>query len=114
MATTTVENIESQINELTKADRAELLRRLNRLETDNGEPKKLPVNGKKGYVSPNTIWMREHAGEFGGQYVALENGELVATGKGYPDTLANARRAGAIRPLITYVPREDEVLYAGW
>lgn len=114
MATTTVEEFVNKINELTDGDRTELLRRLNQPQPKKDKPKKPATNGKKGYVSPNTIWMRDRSGSYGGQYVALENGELVATGKGYPDTLANARRAGAVRPLITYVPREDEELFGGW
>lgn len=111
---TTVDEIVTKINELKDADRTELLRRLNKSEPENGDSKKPTANGKKGYVSSDTIWMRDHSGPYGGQYVALENGELVATGKGYPDTLVNARKAGAIRPLITYVPREDEELFGGW
>src|SRR6266404_612713 len=114
MASTTIEEFVTKINELTDADRSELLRRLNQTGPKNGKTKKATNNGNKGYVDPNTIWMRDRSGSYGGQYVALENGELVATGKGYPDTLANARKAGAIRPLITYVPREDEELFSGW
>lgn len=114
MSITTVETIESQINELTATDRAELLRRLNNPQPNVGGPKKAATNGKKGYVSPNTIWIRDHSGPYGGQYVAVENGELVATGTGYPQTLAIAIRAGAVRPMITYVPREDEQLFGGW
>ncbi|CAN5566423.1 hypothetical protein BH10ACI2_BH10ACI2_17330 [soil metagenome] len=79
------------------------------------EPSKaLPrTNGKKGYVSPDTIWMRDHSAPYAGQYVAVENGELVATGKGYPDTLANAKKAGAKRPLVAYVHRKDEEVWGG-
>lgn len=114
MSTTTIDEFVTRINDLADADRAELLRRIDRPMPVNGESKKPEVNGKKGYVSPNTIWMRDHSARYGGQYVAVENGELVATGTGYPDTLANAKRAGAVRPMITYVPREDEELFGGW
>lgn len=111
---TTVDEIVIKINQLRDAERAELLHWLNDSKPKNGDPKIQTTNGKKGCVSPDTIWMRDHSVPYGGQYVALENGELVATGKGYPDTLAHARKAGAIRPLITYVPREDEELFGGW
>ena len=114
MSTTTIDEFVSEINRLADADRAELLRRLNQSRPKSGKPQKQATNGKKRHIDPNTIWMREHSSPYGGQYVALENGELVGIGKGYPDTLANARRAGAVRPLITYVPREDEELFGGW
>ncbi|NOT46975.1 MAG: hypothetical protein HOP17_04400 [Acidobacteria bacterium] len=109
-----IEDLVTKINELKGSDRAELLRRLNESEAKNSDPRKPKTNRKNGYVSPETIWMRDRSGPYGGQYVALENGELVATGKGYPDTLVNARKAGALRPFITYVPREDEKLFGGW
>ena len=71
-------------------------------------------NRKKGFVHPNTIWVKEHHAKYAGKYVALENGELVSTGKSYPDALANAKKNGVQKPMITYLPREDEELFGGW
>ena len=104
---------------LTADEQKDLSRRLTEPELQpkvkpQPEVKKNGKDGKKGYVSPDTIWMRDHSGPYGGQYVALENGKLVSTGKGYPDTFANAIKDGAVRPLVTYVPREDEELFGGW
>ena len=119
MAAVLVQELLEKVNALSETDRAEFLRRLNEPVRKEAKPNGTKTNGQmqgkqKGYVSPDTIWMRDHSAPYAGKYVALENGELVATGKGYPDTLANARKAGAKRPMITYVPRKDEKLFAGW
>ncbi len=102
------EEVIEKLNGMSYQERRRLLEQLK-------EPQKFPSKtiGKKGYVSPDTIWMRDHSAPYAGKYVAIENGELIATGRGYPDTLANAKKAGAIRPLIAYVHRKDEEVWGG-
>lgn len=113
MAITTVEKIESQINELAATDRAELLRRLNQPQPKNGEPKEAATNGKKGYVSPNTIWIRENSHRYRGQYVAIKDGEFVASGRTIKDADLAARELGISNPFLHYVMAEGEVAYCG-
>ena len=71
-------------------------------------------NGKKGYVSPNTIWVKEHRAEYQGKYVALEDGKLVGTGKNYPESLADAKKNGSEKPMITYIFPLDSKPFGGW
>jgi|GEM_PF-6722851 len=110
MSTAVIDEVVEKMNRMSYDQRNEVLQKL--------EPptqiEKVKTNGKKGYVSPDTIWMRDHSASYAGKYVAVENGELVATGRGYPDTLATAKEAGAERPLIAYVPRTDEEIWGGW
>ena len=64
--------------------------------------------------SPNIEWLKLHRSEVAGKYVALENGELVAEGKTLREVDREAKRKGAEKPLLTYVAREDEEIWAGW
>jgi hypothetical protein len=114
MTTTTIDEFVSQINELADADRAELLRRLNEPPRKNDEPKKTKTNGKKGYVSPDTIWMRDHSHKYAGMYVAIKDGAFVAAGRTIKDADIAAREKGVDRPLLAYVNRKDEELWGGW
>ena len=113
MATTTVEEFVSKINELTDADRAELLRRLNQPQPKNGDSKKPATNGKKGYVSPNTIWIRDNSHRYRGQYVAIKDGKFIASGQTIKDADLAARSLGVSDPFLHYVMGEGEVAYCG-
>lgn len=71
-------------------------------------------NGGKGFVHPNTLWIKENHADYQGKYVAVENGKLVGTGKTFPEALADSKKNGSEKPMITYLPREDEELWGGW
>jgi hypothetical protein len=114
MSTTTVEKIESQINGLSAKDRAELLRRLNNPQPKNGEPKKATKNGKRGFVSPNTIWMRENSYKYRGMHVAIKDGKFVASGRTIKEVDLAAKEKGVERPLLAYFPGENEEIWGGW
>ena len=94
MSTAVIDEVVEKMNGLSHEERQEVFQKLKPPAQISAK-----TNGKKGYVSPDTIWMRDHSAPYAGKYVAVENGELFATGRGYPDTLANAKKAGAIRPL---------------
>lgn len=70
-------------------------------------------NGGKN-PSPNIEWLKAHRAEVAGKYVALENGELIAVGATLREVDQAAKQKGAKKPLLTYVAREDEELWAGW
>ncbi|MEQ1603352.1 MAG: DUF5678 domain-containing protein [Pyrinomonadaceae bacterium] len=114
MATTTVEEFINKINELSHTDRAELLRRLNQPQPKNGEPKKLPANGHKGYVSPDTIWIKENSHLYRGQYVAIKNGKFVASGRTIKEADQAAKAKGVNDPLLHYVFPADYIPWGGW
>ena len=40
------------------------------------EERKTKTNGGKGYVHPNTVWIKEHHTEYAGKHVALKDGKL--------------------------------------
>ena len=103
-----LDEIAGKVPDLTSEERRELIRLLQ--EEENKENR----NGRKGYVSPNTIWIKEHRAEYAGKYVALEDGKLVGTGKNYPEALTDARKNGAEKPMITYLFPLDEVPFGGW
>lgn len=114
MAITTIEEVESKIKELSDADRTRLLGRLNRPQPKNGEGGKPPTYGRKGYVSPNTIWLRDHSAPYEGMHVAVKDGELVAARPSLKELDAFLKKIGIDRPLRTYIPRDGELLWAGW
>ncbi len=85
--------------------------KLREVLSDNETEKK----GKnKGYVSPNTIWVKEHHAEYAGNYVALKDGELVAFGKTIKEADTKAKAKGVKKPLLHYIPAEDEEVWGGW
>ena len=113
MPTATLEEVVTKINELSKVDRAELLRRLNQSLPKNGEPKRSATNGKKGYVSPDTIWIRDHSHRYPGQYVAIKDGKFIASGRTIREADLAAKSLGVKDPLLHYVLAEGEVAYCG-
>lgn len=69
---------------------------------------------EKGSVHPNTIWVKENRAEYQGKYVALYDGKLVGTGKNYPEALADAKKNGIEKPMITYIFPLDSKPFGGW
>ncbi|CAN5216379.1 hypothetical protein BH20ACI1_BH20ACI1_13930 [soil metagenome] len=92
---------------LTSRERSELIHHLQKQE------KKVESNGKKN-PSPNIEWLKAHRNEVAGKYVALQDGKLIAEGRTLREVDQEAKRKGANKPLLTYVAREDEGLWAGW
>lgn len=113
MSTVVLEKFIKQARSILTADeQKELSRRLNEPEP---EPKqRIKKNARKGSVSPNTIWMRDHSHKYPGMYVAVKDGEFVAAGRTIRDADMAAKEKGVEHPLLAYVPREDEELWGGW
>jgi molybdopterin converting factor small subunit len=105
---TALDEIVEKVSELSKEERNELLQLLQE------EKKKITLNGKKGSVSPNTVWMRENQHKYAGLHVALKDGELIATGKTIKEANVKAKEKGFKNLLLAYIPREDEELWGGW
>jgi hypothetical protein len=104
---TVIDEIVEKTAELTDAERRELIRLLQE------EERKAKSKNKKN-PSPNIEWLKAHRSEVAGNYVALENGELIAKGRTLREVDQEAKRKGAKKPLLTYVAREDEELWGGW
>lgn len=82
--------------------------------TEPDSPPKIKKNGKKGYLSPNTIWLRDHGHEYPGMHVAIKDGEFVAAGRTIKDADLAAKEKGVERPLLAYISGEDEEVWGGW
>ena len=106
LTTTTVDEILEKAATLTAEQRQELIRRL--------EAQSTPFPENKKSASPNIEWLKAHRREVAGMHVALQDGELVGQGKTLREANEVAQQNGAIKPLLTYVPREDEELWGGW
>lgn len=107
MSTAILDEIVKKSAELTDAERRELIKLLQEQES------KSKPNGKKGYVSPNTLWIKEHHAEYAGNYVALKDGELIAFGKTIKEADLKAKEKGFYKTLLHYIPAKDEEVWGG-
>lgn len=67
--------------------------------------------------APNDDWLKEHAQEFQGQWVVVENGRLLASGNDGQAMAAAVRNSGARIPLMLFIPPEtppEIVPFIGW
>lgn len=115
MSTAVIEEIVKKANKMTASERRNLIDRLK--EVSKSIASSAVATGtttKKGYVSPNTEWMRDYSHNYPGMHVALKDGKLIATGRTIKEADMAARSFGVDRPLLAYVPREDEELWGGW
>jgi Family of unknown function (DUF5678) len=100
-----LDQIVEKVPDLTSEERRELIQLL---QEEEQKPK---TNGKKGYVSPDTIWVKEHHTEYAGKHVALKDGELIAVGATIKEVDLKAKEKGVENPLLTYLfPLDREPL----
>ena len=71
-------------------------------------------NGGKGFVHPNTIWIKEHHSEYAGKHVALKDGELIAFGDTIKEADSKAKEKGVKNAMLTYLFPLGEVPFGGW
>lgn len=69
---------------------------------------------KKGYVSPDTIWVKENRAKYAGLHVAIKDGELIATGKTIKEANEKAKEKGIKNPRLVYLFPLDEMPFGGW
>ncbi len=63
----------------------------------------------------NMEWMKANGEKFGGQYIALTDGQLVCTGRTFREAREASRAAGKPDAFVTYLPKPDEVIeMGGW
>ncbi len=118
MSATKINEILGKSAELTSVERRELIRLLHdqELEKQAEERAKRPkTKVNSNYVpSPNTIWMKENSHKYRGLYVALYEGELIATGRTIKEADLAAKAKGFPKTMLTKVFREDEEIWGGW
>ncbi|MGH9946699.1 MAG: DUF5678 domain-containing protein [Pyrinomonadaceae bacterium] len=110
MSTAVIDEVVETLNAMSLEERLEVFQQLKEPPVKT----KTKTNGKKGYVSPDTIWVRENSHKYRGMHVAIKNGKLIATGRTIKEADQAARAKGIDRPLLTYIPGEDEVIWGGW
>jgi hypothetical protein len=103
-----LDQIVEKVPDLTSEERRDLIQLLQE------EEQKSKTNGKKGYVSPNTIWVKEHHAEYAGKHVALKDGELIAVGATIKEVDLQAKEKGIENPLLTYLFPLDREPFGGW
>jgi len=100
--------IVEKVASLTSAERRELIQLLQE------EEKKAKRNNKKGFVHPNTIWIKENHAKYAGKHVALKDGELIAVGATIKEVDLKAKEKGVENPLLTYLFPLDREPFGGW
>lgn len=103
-----LDEIIEKVAQFSDEDRDKLFQFL--LETK----KKQQANDGKGYVSPNTIWVRENSHKYKGMHVALKDGKLIAVGKTIKEADLKAKDKGVKNPLLHYIAAEGEEVWGGW
>ncbi len=103
-----LDEIIEQVVSLKPEERQKVIRALQEKE------RKTKNNGGKGFVHPNTIWIKEHHAEYAGKHVALKDGELIAFGNTIKEADLGAKEKGVRNAMLTYLPRENEELWGGW
>jgi Family of unknown function (DUF5678) len=103
--------IVEKIPVLTNAERFELIQLLQ----DRSNKIKPINNGKKKFViHPNTAWIKENHAKYAGNYVALKDGEFVASGNTIKEANEKARSLGVENPFLHRIIDEGEILFGGW
>lgn len=59
-------------------------------------------------------WLREHAAEYAGQWVALEGDRLLSHGVDMREVHRTARSGGAQFPYLVQVEADAELPFGGW
>jgi predicted DNA-binding antitoxin AbrB/MazE fold protein len=59
-------------------------------------------------------WLAKEAGQYAGEWVALDGPRLVAHGPKLVEVSAAAAAAGIGEPFFARVPREKDVPFGGW
>lgn len=103
-----LDEIVEKVPILTSEERRELIQLLQE------EERKAESNGKKGFVHPNTIWIKENHAEYAGKHIALKDGKLIAVGETIKEVDLKAKRKGVENPLLTYLFPLNREPFGGW
>lgn len=103
-----LDEIVEKIEQLSDEEKESLIHLL------QGRKNKARKNGEKGFVHPNTIWIKEHHAEYAGKYVALKDGQLIATGADLKEAEQAAKEKGVEDSMLTYLFPLDEEPFGGW
>jgi len=116
MIDVSIENLLSQIAALPISEKLKLRDFID--EQIGGE---MAASGSAKFVEPiplpdpepNNRWLEEHADKYAGQWVAIADGKLLASGTDAQDVFAVAQASGAYLPTLTFIPPIDALPFAG-
>jgi hypothetical protein len=111
MSAPTLNEIKQQVLRLTDEDRKALSEFL-ATQTDGAAE-----NGKQGEprdFSREMEWIRQNRESYRGQFVALNEGQLVACGAKEREVWEAAKLAGASVPFLAYIETTAEETFGGW
>ncbi len=114
-----VQTVLQEIETLNLDERQSLIEYINRQVQKDAEAKLSDnqssnrENGEPEFYQ-ELEWLREHRHEYGGQYVAIVGGNMIANGLEPRTVLRCAREAGHATPLIVRIEAPDELPFGGW
>lgn len=85
-----------------------------RLENSDEQDLGLADNNETETRNTRMEWLKVNREEFAGQYVALDGGKLVGTGKTIREADEQAKQNGVEKPFLVRVSSENEILSGGW
>lgn len=103
-----LDEIVQKVTTLTSAEKRELMQFLQEAEKNDEQ------SGEKGFVHPNTIWIKKNHSEYAGKHVALKDGELIAVGETIKEVDLKAKEKGIENPLLTYLFPLEREPFGGW
>jgi uncharacterized protein DUF5678 len=111
MSTPTLNEIKQQVLLLTDEDRkalADFLAAHTEGAAGNGK------QSERRDFSRDLEWIRQNRQLYPGQFVALNEGQLVASGSKEREVWEAARRAGVTVPFLAYIETTAEESFGGW
>ena len=72
-----------------------------------------PDDKKEFVLHPNTVWIKANHAKYAGNYVALKDGEFVASGKTIKEANEKARSLGVENPFLHRIIGENEEAWDG-
>ena len=119
MATELLNDLMAQSGELSPEEKKRLVRFLSEQVRQDGiqarEGTRPQVTGNDRHNGePAVEWLKAHAVEYAGQYVALNGDELVGSGRTIRDAHAAAQRNGCPQALLVHVPPTEGGSWGGW
>jgi hypothetical protein len=109
MSAPTLNEIKQQLLLLTDEDRKALADFLIAQSTATAENGSQPID-----FSREMEWIKQNRESYRGQFVALNEGQLVASGAKESDVWRAATRAGVSAPFLAYIETEAEESFGGW
>lgn len=118
MATELLHDLMERSSELNQEEKERLARFLSeQVRSSDGDaegiaPQSPQTEPPKGQHA--TAWLKAHASEYAGQYVALNGDQLVGSGRTIRDAHVAAKRNGYPKAFLVHVPPAEGYTWGGW